>query len=50
MEMNCPKCDEKMDYQEDEPEIHIVGGWFCPECDVFVPYWEGDDYKEDFEE
>jgi hypothetical protein len=28
---------------EAEPDVNVVGGWECSECDVFVPQWETDD-------
>lgn len=29
----CPKCGTLMFYQEDEPDVGIVGCWACPNCE-----------------
>ncbi|WP_291208936.1 hypothetical protein [Hyphomonas sp.] len=36
--MNCPKCDEDIgdSYQEDDPSVGIVGGYYCDACDLPV--------------
>ena len=44
--MNCPKCDKPMEHMEAEPDVNMVGGWECSECEVFVPQWETDDRDE----
>ena len=41
--MNCPKCDKPMDHVESEPDVNVVGGWECTECEVFVPDWDTDE-------
>lgn len=42
--MNCPKCDGDISdsYQEDDPSVGIVGGWYCEACDHPVSSWEVD--------
>lgn len=45
----CPKCDADISdsYQADEPDVGIVGGWYCEACDEPVANeddqddWEG---------
>ena len=32
----CPKCDTELEYQEDEPDVGVVGGYFCPRCEEVV--------------
>lgn len=45
--MNCPKCDEEMEYQEADPSTGIMtGGWSCDACEEFIDESEADD---DFE-
>lgn len=29
----CPKCGTPMEQQEDEPDVGVVGGWYCGACD-----------------
>ncbi len=41
--MNCPKCDKKMERIEAEPDVNIVGGWECSDCNEFVPESDTDD-------
>lgn len=41
--MNCPKCDEEMEYQEGDPDTGVEGDWYCETCDVSVARWEVDD-------
>ena len=41
--MTCPKCNKLMEQHEAEPDVNIVGGWECHECDLFIPEWEVDD-------
>jgi len=45
--MNCPKCDEPMERLESEPDVNVIGGWMCDDCQVFVSEWEApeDDYE-----
>mgnify|MGYP000857363700 FL=1 len=42
----CPKCGKEMEYQEDEPDVGITGGWYCRECDYaeLAEYGDEDDY------
>lgn len=35
----CPDCDTELDWEDDDPDVGIVGGWFCPKCEKPV---EGD--------
>lgn len=32
----CPKCDADItdSWQDDEPDVGIVGGWYCEACDT----------------
>ena len=39
----CPKCDLLMEHQEDEPDVGIVGGWYCDHCDYSVLDDQSDD-------
>ena len=41
---HCPKCDADISdsYQEDEPDVGIVGGYYCDACDLPV---DGGDYE-----
>ncbi len=34
--MNCPKCgvDISDTWQPDEPDVGIIGGWYCDVCDL----------------
>ena len=32
-ERECPKCGAFMEHQQDEPDVGIVGGWVCHECE-----------------
>lgn len=41
--MHCPKCDAPMERIAAEPDVNIVGGWECSECDEWVPEWDADD-------
>lgn len=36
--MTCPKCgaDISDSYQPDEPDVGIVGGYYCDACDLAV--------------
>lgn len=34
--MNCPKCDQPMEHQDDEPDVGVPGGYLCEACDVWV--------------
>ena len=40
--MKCPKCDADISdsWQETEPDVGIVGGYYCDACDLAV---DGDD-------
>jgi hypothetical protein len=31
-----------MEHIEGEPDVNIVGGWECSECEVFIPEWDAD--------
>lgn len=31
-----------MEHIDAEPDVNIVGGWVCGECDEFVPEWDVD--------
>jgi hypothetical protein len=35
---HCPKCDADVgdSYQEDDPSVGIVGGYYCDACDIPV--------------
>jgi hypothetical protein len=42
----CPKCgvDISDSYEQDDPSVGIVGGWYCEACDIgFVDEREGSD-------
>jgi rubredoxin len=41
-ERECPECGAPLEHQQDEPDVGIVGGWFCTACD-FVQGDEDDD-------
>ncbi len=41
--MNCPKCNKEMEHIDDEPDVNVVGGYVCHECDEFIPQWDVDD-------
>ena len=30
----CPHCDLELERIEDEPDVGIVGHWYCAHCDV----------------
>lgn len=32
----CPKCEKYMERQDGEPDVGIVGGWYCTECDTYI--------------
>lgn len=36
--MNCPKCDADISdsFQPDEPDVGVVGGWYCDACDLGI--------------
>lgn len=36
MTVNCPKCETDISdsYQDDEPDVGVVGGWYCDARDV----------------
>jgi hypothetical protein len=36
MTIHCPKCDADISdsYQDDEPDVGVIGGWYCDACDV----------------
>lgn len=40
--LNCPKCEADISdtWQPDEPDVGIVGGWYCEVCDLAVAAWE----------
>lgn len=40
--MNCPKCFKDMERIDSEPDVNIVGGWECIECEQFIPEWDVD--------
>lgn len=40
--MRCPKCDTDMERIEGEPDVNVVGGWECADCEVFTPEWAAD--------
>lgn len=41
--MNCPKCDVEMEHIDGEEDVNIHGGFFCEECDEFIPDSDVDD-------
>jgi hypothetical protein len=41
----CPMCDLEMERIEDEPDVGIVGGWYCSHCE-HSPDTGFDDYDE----
>lgn len=41
----CPKCNCPMEHQGDDPDVGIVGGWFCTNDDC--GHTEDHDYDED---
>lgn len=50
-EMRCPKCDADISesYQPDEPDVGVVGGWYCNACDLAIAEHEvGYDDFDDF--
>ena len=32
----CPHCDLEMEHIEDEPDVNIIGGWYCTHCDISI--------------
>jgi hypothetical protein len=42
----CPKCGQEMEHQDDEPDVGIVGGWYCTKCEEAyldeLSYYEDD--------
>lgn len=36
--IECPKCgtDISDSYQNDDPSVGIVGGWYCDKCDLGI--------------
>jgi hypothetical protein len=47
MSRHCPKCDKPMERIEGEPDVNVVGGWECSECEVFIAEWDVDDEEPD---
>jgi transposase-like protein len=45
MKKYCPMCDLEMEHQENEPDVGIVGGWYCAHCDSSSS--DEDDFDED---
>jgi primosomal protein N' len=43
MTHRCPACDLEMEYQEDESDVGVVGGYYCHHCNISIPAWEYDD-------
>lgn len=38
----CPKCDTDMESEEDDPEVGIVGGWYCGVCEETYSFEQDD--------
>jgi hypothetical protein len=40
----CPRCGDDISdtYQVDEPDVGIVGGWWCEACDVGLTETDAD--------
>ena len=41
----CPKCDAEMKRIEDEPDVGIVGGWYCHTCNESYIQDDDDDLE-----
>jgi hypothetical protein len=46
LERECPKCGQTMEYQDDDPDTGIVGGW---SCDCGHSELDPDRYADDFD-
>lgn len=40
----CPNCDREMEHVEADPDVGIIGHWFCSLCDK--TFDDDDDYDE----
>ena len=49
MPRNCPKCDEILETQEDDPECGINGCVYCPneKCDYVADIEDDDQYLDE---
>lgn len=44
----CPMCEFQMEWQEDDPDVGIFRGWYCPHCDKTIdPDYYYDYYYDD---
>lgn len=39
----CKHCDLEMEHQETEPDVGIIGGWYCSHCDISENDWDDSD-------
>lgn len=47
MTKRCKFCDLEMEHQDDEPDVGVVGGWYCAHCDLSENDWDDYDGSEE---